>query len=937
MTDANVISIAAGANFAEEMVKALYARFGNLEHAEIFLPLKRAMNPIKAALAMHAPQKPCFLPRLQALGDPDLTEIALSSPLAELPPVISSTRRQMLMAGLILEAYQDITTLSAALGRARQLCHFTDQLQTEGLSFADLKKLNAEDHTQHWQDTLRFLAFLETAWPECLQRENVIEPASYRAQCLKALADYWTRHPPQTPVIIAGSTGSIPTVRRLMKVVQGLPNGLIILPAVDMELDEKAWERITPDHHQYNLKRCLDTLGIKRTELVCLPLQMHYTLKARHTWLSDVLRPAKSSHAWQNPRLKDKEQRERIGRSLARVRVIAARDASEEASCIALALREALWDGRSATLITPDRQLALRVKAVLKRWNITPYDSAGVPLMRTPEGRKLQNTIEYLFAPDDAVRLVSLMRSYQDTKMRKTLQSFTLWLREVRPQFDTLSDIDHPLAQQLASHLAPLLQLGETCTFADLFDRFIGLETLPDDISELLQALRNDLTGLPELATKDALRIALQILQKNSLTERQKNPHATIKILGPLEARMHQADLTILGGMAEGIWPSSGGFDVWMPALLREKVGLPTIDNAIGLSSHDFYVAAASTNVIMTYSQRGMSGPALPSRWLRRLNVVTHCYGWCLDEDGDALLAVHRKIDIPSDYTPRPMPQPRPPAPARPRRISVTRFRDLMRDPYMAYAKLCLSLKDIPPLGAKSDQRDWGNLVHKVLEAALKGTPLVEATLQQLKFLHLPSSTKALWQARMHTLVPWFESFQAELKAQRYYSEAKGRMTFQDHQIEARADLIILDGGHTQIIDFKTGTPPSAKQLMSGFDSQLPLTALIMRERGFSFVKGSASTLKIIKIVAKLCEDIQVHNFADAESAGKYWPGLDEAVNHMQNMLGDVLTRFRDEATPYLPVPDPANINNASPWQHLARVPEWLAIDGEDSASGGSE
>src|SRR6185295_16366231 len=55
-----------------------------------------------------------------------------------------------------------------------------------------------------------------------------------------------------------------------------------------------------------------------------------------------------------------------------------------------LALREALeTPGKTAALVTPDRQLAGRVSALLRRWGVEADDSAGKPLSQVAAGTLL--------------------------------------------------------------------------------------------------------------------------------------------------------------------------------------------------------------------------------------------------------------------------------------------------------------------------------------------------------------------------------------------------------------------------------------------------------------------------------------------------------------------------------------------------------------------
>ena len=54
------------------------------------------------------------------------------------------------------------------------------------------------------------------------------------------------------PVIAAGSTGTVPSTARLLKVIASLPNGAVVLPGLDRSLDEEDWASLAehPEHPQ---------------------------------------------------------------------------------------------------------------------------------------------------------------------------------------------------------------------------------------------------------------------------------------------------------------------------------------------------------------------------------------------------------------------------------------------------------------------------------------------------------------------------------------------------------------------------------------------------------------------------------------------------------------------------------------------------------------
>ena len=100
--------------------------------------------------------------------------------------------------------------IDQAVQLAGELSNLLDQVQTERLGFERLVDLVPDDYAVHWQLTLQFLGVLTDAWPELLAAEGVIDGAQRRNLLLATRADSWQRSPPATPVIAAGSTGSIP-------------------------------------------------------------------------------------------------------------------------------------------------------------------------------------------------------------------------------------------------------------------------------------------------------------------------------------------------------------------------------------------------------------------------------------------------------------------------------------------------------------------------------------------------------------------------------------------------------------------------------------------------------------------------------------------------------------------------------------------------------
>jgi ATP-dependent helicase/nuclease subunit B len=63
--------------------------------------------------------------------------------------------------------------------------------------------------------------------------------------------------PLRGPVIAAGSTGTVPATARLLQVIASLPNGAVVLPGLDLTLDDESWDRVGPEHPQAGMAALL--------------------------------------------------------------------------------------------------------------------------------------------------------------------------------------------------------------------------------------------------------------------------------------------------------------------------------------------------------------------------------------------------------------------------------------------------------------------------------------------------------------------------------------------------------------------------------------------------------------------------------------------------------------------------------------------------------
>lgn len=274
MTVKNVFTIAPVFSFADTLAAELLSRHADtpseLAKTVLFLPTRRACKTVQEAFLRQSGGRPLMLPRLipfSAVEDEETQGRLSLLNAADLPDAIDPLRRRLLLSKLIQKRSPQPLGAEKALHLADALAQFLDETYIESMPFDRLKNLVPDEFAAHWQETLVFLEIVTAAWPEILKEEGVIDAADRQARLFRAQADFWRKNPPPFPVIAAGSTGSQPATAELLDAIAAMPNGKVILPGLDMLLDEESFAACEPSHPQYNLKKLLEKMGITRADV----------------------------------------------------------------------------------------------------------------------------------------------------------------------------------------------------------------------------------------------------------------------------------------------------------------------------------------------------------------------------------------------------------------------------------------------------------------------------------------------------------------------------------------------------------------------------------------------------------------------------------------------------------------------------------------------
>jgi ATP-dependent helicase/nuclease subunit B len=850
-----------------------------------------------------------------------------------------------------------------------------DQIYTEDLALSDLPSVvQAAEFADHWQITLRFLEILSVHWPHILADEGTIDPADRRNRLIKAYTRYLEATPPETPVIAAGSTGSIPATRGLLSVIARLPQGRLILPGLDPDMRDTDWENLGDTHPQGTLKALLNDMNVSRTDVQIWGTAKKMTADhiSRLSFAREIMRPAETTDEWSSGQWSSRDA-EALRAGSQHIEGYRAKTLQEEADIIAMVFRETLeTPGQTAALVTPDRSLSARVVSTCQRWGIHLDDSGGTPLTQTPAGVFLSLVVRALETDFAPASLMALLK-HELCRYSKQLPHVVMALDHyfcrgvthtggIKNLRDRIKESGHPLTPDMLGLVdriigdtqnidANILSRSPMSIWVNAHIRLAECWGEPEQLwsgedGESLSLVFSDLLSEPDILPPLTIRAYQTILESwlNKTPVRASyGQHPRLKILGQLEARLFQADIMILGGLNEGTWPPAPPIDPFMSRPMRHQFGLPSPERSVGLSAHDFVQGLCTPRVILTRSLRVEGTPTVPARWLSRFDAVCRALEMKgLDKRQGFYQTYARLKDIPERINPVGRPAPCPPPKARPDTLPVTAVDTWLKNPYGVYARYILGVKQIQPLEKRIDPAFKGSILHNAIEkwvqqgpkiTQVQAVPLFLSLIQdELSPYLLPAGFFPFWRPRLIQIAEWLEAQSQSWEElwRPFIQETRGELTLKADRtsltLTTRADRIDLcvDGTAYAIIDYKSSrrglSLARMKQVML---PQLPLEALILSEGGFKDIPVKPVSHLAYWIITGGRTPGEIMTMDDVQN-------ISPVIARARDMMIGLMTAFADPKTPYLCRPRPGFMPDFDDYELLARVKEWSSQEESD-------
>ena len=916
-------TVPASCSFSEVLAENLMKKYQGLSLAQVtlILPSRRAVKAIKDAFLKKTKNTALMLPHMVSLYD-------LEGMLPDISPPIDEIEQLFILIRLIRQKQE--TSYAKAVEIAQNLALFMDELITYDVPFEALSTLSPDDFAKHWQQTLSFLEIIGKFYPEILKERGKSAPAFYHKKLLEKIAADWKENPPAHPVIAAGFNGGLPTINRFLKEINAFENTDIILPYLDKNLTPDEWEKLDETHPQYMLRTLLKELDITPDKVCELALNEN----PRQNLATRMMAPVSLTHLWQKetPLTSD---------VLKGISLMESATADEEALSIALILREVLeTPNKTAALVTPNRTLAKRVIAHMRRWQVLLDDSGGTPLYQTPVGRFFLQLAEAAASPKVKEFLILLKNPLSacgenpvlfrkkiqllEKRARENHEQTAFFKPDLPPGSEALfnlfvNPVPVPLEELIRAHI----QTAEAFAASDDRTAQERLWSKEDGIllSELFIKLLEHAKDLPPIEPIEYPAFLRSLLSLKSVRPKF-GMHPRLDILGVMESRLQQPDLIVIGGLNEGTFPEAPSGDLWLSRPMREQLNLPLPEEKIGIAANDFIHAFMGKEVVLSRALKENGTPTIQSRWLLRMETVLKASGLTLPAKKHPLVAFLRPVP---KVKPSERPMPCPPVSVRPNKISVTGVETWMKDPYSIYAKEILKLKKLDDLGKEPSSAEFGTAFHRILKAFLS-LPLNERTDEKLEEISKKSfEEQGLSPERMTFLKPKFDRAMRWIKENQPsfipFTEEEAHLNLNlksgKFTLSGCADRIDIINNEATLIDYKSGTPPKPSEVRTGFAPQLLLEGFLLEKGGFKNIgTKKVAQMDYIQLSGKN-EGAQVISIVNKDHPPE------SLIQKAEQNLMMLIDLFRDKNTPYTACPHAGRMLDFNDYAHLERLAEW--------------
>lgn len=450
-----------------------------------------------------------------------------------------------------------------------------------------------------------------------------------------------------------------------------------------------------------------------------------------------------------------------------RLAVYGASNTENEAHAIELQVRRWLSHSDSyqrIAVVTENRRLARRVRALLERSHIPLQDASGWALSTTSAAATVERWLECIEEDFDYLALLDLLKSpflfsnidqnevkkavyrfeqdiVRHENVSRSLERYQTALLNRRERLNWSTETYHLLEDilnKLASIAQPLTRAHSEKVKLSA-SRFLALFIDSLDALGIVSAFENDIAGqrflyaLRELEhATSTINLAMNWLEFRTWLGRHLErinfqplqQNSPVQLMGLSQSRLQQFDALIIAGAEQEFLPGRISLSPFFNDNVRKELNLTIATEQLSERLHHFRrLLESAPRVLITLRDEENGEAITPSPWLEAIQSFHHqAYGEKLASPSLSAMVKQNQFTIIED-TSQELPAtshratPSVNSDDLPASYSSTAYQKMMDCPYRFYASYCLKLKPAEEVSEALARDEYGRRIHRCLQA----------------------------------------------------------------------------------------------------------------------------------------------------------------------------------------------------------------------------
>lgn len=706
-----------------------------------------------------------------------------------------------------------------------ELIEEIDKSQIDPQKISEIDSFNMAMHQQFTIDF--FINFFYTIKNILKKNNSMFAQEFHNLICDKYIDIIQNKNISQN-IIIAGSTGSIMSSKKLIDAVANYENGLVILYGY------KFVEKCQENHPKYYLNELINFSKTNPQNITNISNENHQISELHRQKYLELIFDDYKNFALLSKKCQEISNQENLLKEIGQaIEIYECKNQFEEANLIANLCKNYQENNSKIGIICNNQNLSQILKFTLKTYQLNYNDSSSQSIFETDIIGFLILIYQVKFSEFNSYNFLAFIKHkfFKKLFLQSTIDDLELKIirsdRKTNNLEGLIEKTNCPIIKNFINKTYDNLPINKNILsliksfeyFADNdFNNILSNSIAGTEIYEFIKILINHQFSFETL---DDFKI---LFNDVSFFEKFTND-SNIDILSPIEARLLNYDLIIVCSLNDNDFPKIDSHS-WVGGKTKSELGINNSLKKIGQNANDFINYLSNKKIILSNSATRLEIINVESIFLTRLKTLNKLLNLNLNKNPQIILNNSEKkarkfyLSPPNPILSREM---------QPSSYYITDISRLIKNPYEIYVQKILKIEELLPIDYQPEYAEFGSFVHKALEEYVKDKNFNNFEEIFQKYF-LSQTAKLIWYPKFLSFFQDFRQDNLQFENCQNILEKSVSTKFDNIELRGKVDRIIFNNNFATIIDYKTGLIPTKNKVLNEESPQLLIYALLLSE-----------------------------------------------------------------------------------------------------------